>query len=104
MPYAHSATSKGVQIMWQLYPWIKCGACTADPQVRGVGIYLGQSPCRQSTPCRRGEAPISTTLHDERQLLVNKRLTRRDDGPARPDSDTTMLDLAGGTWHAGQAA
>ena len=37
----------------------------------------------RTTPCRHGEAPISTTQHDERQSLVSKRSKRRRSGPAQ---------------------
>ena len=65
---------------------VVCGARTADPRSE-EWAWIESVP---STPCRRGEAPVSTTRHDERQSLVTERTTRRDDDSARPDSDTTM--------------
>ena len=47
---------------------------------------MDQGRTKDTVPPRRG--PVSTKQHDERQLLVTKRATRRD--PARPDSDTTV--------------
>ena len=65
---------------------VVCGARTADPGSEEWAWIEGG----RSTPYRRGEAPVSTTRHDERQSLVTKRTTRRDDNSAQPDSDTTM--------------
>ena len=41
-----------------------------------------------AVPPRRG--PVSTTRHDERQSLITKPTTQKDDDSAHSDSDTTV--------------
>ena len=62
------------------YPTLQRGSAAA---AGAAWIEEGPSPCR-------GEAFISITRHDERQSLVTEQSIRRDDDPARPDSDTTV--------------
>ena len=60
-----------------LYLWISWGTSTAHPQVGGVGMdQMGTKLL-----CSSEEAPVSTSLHDELQLLVPKWSTLRGDDP-----------------------
>ena len=63
------------------------GARNADPPVGGVGRDSDRERTKRAVPPRGG--PVSTTRCDERQSLVAKRSTRRDDDSARTDSIDT---------------
>ena len=54
---------------------------------------MGRVQMKHAVPQRRGPVPI--TRHDEQHSLVAKRSIRRDDGPARPDSDVTVQYVLG---------